>query len=357
MRAVEEAKESVQSKLNVAESALVDKSEELDSLRRALAEQSVLSDVVSNQKTEILGLTDSLLSAKVGRETAQKQLDTVAAQLKEAEDQIENLKAASAEASQRQQKAEHDLRTAQDAKVDLEQKLARLKADADQALAEHQSAEAKILIEKNELLSKQVGQLEAASQHAESSKQELKDIISAQQQRIGELESAVNTAPDAAVGQSEAAAESNAALLKIEAALEHQTQRMKAIEDANLQSLAKIAQLQSSTTRGSSHRRSKSSAQSGSSSKSSNSPEKLSNISGIGPTYQKKLKALGVETIKEISEWSDADIENFAGKLGCGETMTRDWKEKAKVWIGQHLSDPSPRSGGGTPEISSADES
>ena len=134
-----------------------------------------------------------------------------------------------------------------------------------------------------------------------------------------------------AARQSETAVASNAALLKIEAALAEQTKRINTMEEVNQKSLAKIDQLQAAPAkRSSSARKSKPPARSGSGTKSSNGVEQLSEINGIGPTYQKKLRGLGVKTIKEISKWTNSDIKTFAEKLGCGETVTQDWKKKAK---------------------------
>ena len=319
-----EAEEAAKSKLDAVESTLAEKNEQIESLRREVAAQSDLSDVVSSQKTEILGLSESLSSVKKGQEAVQQELDNANQQLQESHRRIEELNSASVAADQQLQKTERDLKNLQQEKASLEQLVERLKSESEQAKLEDQSAEAKILIEKNELLSKQVGHLESASKYSQSAKEELKEVISVQKQRIGELETSVGSARDMAARQSAAVAQANAALLKIEAALAEQTKRINAMEDANRLSLAKIAQLQAAASkRPSSGRKSKLSKGAG----------QLSEVNGIGPKYQKKLTDLGVKTIKEIAEWSNDDIEKFADKLGCGKTMTNDWREKAQDLI------------------------
>ena len=109
---------------------------------------------------------------------------------------------------------------------------------------------------------------------------------------------------------------------------DRQTSRMNAMELLNQQSLAKITELQSAPVkRASTGTKSKSVSKS----KLAKAGEELSDINGIGPTYQKKLHKLGVKTIREIGNWSADDVKKYADKLGCGEAVTQDWKEKAKA--------------------------
>jgi len=57
----------------------------------------------------------------------------------------------------------------------------------------------------------------------------------------------------------------------------------------------------------------------------------LSLIAGVGPTIEKKLRAAGVTTWTEISNWSDADVEKWNGELKLGGRIARDeWVEQAK---------------------------
>jgi len=359
VREATEAKDAVQSKLDVADSNLAEKDAEIQTLQRERSEQRALADVVATQKTEILGLTESLASTSRGQRSAQEDLEAVNQQLKEARDRIEELNSSSVEAIEQNQKSERELRSLKEEKTASDQLVARMRSESEELSSDHKfarekvaqletaverlksqaeelesqqaeksSAEVKILIEKNEVLSKQIGHLESASKYSETAKEELKEIIAAQKQRIGELETSANSARELASRQSESAAQSNSALLKIEAALAQQMTRMSAMEEINQQSLAKISQIQAAPKkRSASSRKSKSD----SSAKLSKDGGQLSDINGVGPTYQKKLTNLGIKTIEQIATWSDADIKIFAEKLGCGETVTRDWKEKAKA--------------------------
>ena len=359
-REVAEAKDVAQSKLDLLELALAEKDDAIELQKSELAQQKALSDIVASQKVEILGLTDSLSTVTIGKEAVEQDLDRAQQQLKEAQNQIDELKSASSEAQQQLQKSARNLRTEQEEKVFLEQTVARLKLESEQLGSDHQSAlgnladlesktqhlksliaeledqqsqkqsaDTKLLLEKNEALNKQVGQLESASKRAETANEQLKEMVSTQKRRIGELEASVGSAAEAAQVQSDAATASNAALMKIETTLAEQTMRVKSMEVAHQQSLAKIAELEARPAEvASPPENSKSPAQTG-------LGAKLSDISGIGPTYQKKLQAHGVKTIEEIANWSGDDIKTFAGKLGCGEKVAAGWKEKAQALVGK----------------------
>jgi large subunit ribosomal protein L21 len=57
----------------------------------------------------------------------------------------------------------------------------------------------------------------------------------------------------------------------------------------------------------------------------------LSLIAGIGPTIEKKLRAAGVTTWTQISQWKDADVEKWNTELKLGGRVTREeWVEQAK---------------------------
>jgi predicted flap endonuclease-1-like 5' DNA nuclease len=56
----------------------------------------------------------------------------------------------------------------------------------------------------------------------------------------------------------------------------------------------------------------------------------LKNIRGIGPKYEKALKALGITTYRQIAGWTEADVERIADKLSLrAERIVRD------DWIGR----------------------
>jgi predicted flap endonuclease-1-like 5' DNA nuclease len=59
----------------------------------------------------------------------------------------------------------------------------------------------------------------------------------------------------------------------------------------------------------------------------------LKRIRGIGPRFEKALKALGVMTFDEIAAWSPGDVEEFAGKLKVrpGRIAKDGWIESART--------------------------
>jgi predicted flap endonuclease-1-like 5' DNA nuclease len=55
-------------------------------------------------------------------------------------------------------------------------------------------------------------------------------------------------------------------------------------------------------------------------------------VRGIGPKFEKALKAEGVTGLRQIAEWSEADIDAVAQKLGIRPERIRkdDWVAQAK---------------------------
>ena len=62
----------------------------------------------------------------------------------------------------------------------------------------------------------------------------------------------------------------------------------------------------------------------------------LKNIRGIGPKYERGLRALGITTYRQIAEWTSADITLFAQKLKIKpERIVRDdWVGRARKLLG-----------------------
>ncbi len=57
----------------------------------------------------------------------------------------------------------------------------------------------------------------------------------------------------------------------------------------------------------------------------------LSLIAGIGPTIEKKLRAAGITTWTQISQWSAEDVEKWNTELKLGGRATREeWVEQAR---------------------------
>ncbi|HEV8246728.1 MAG TPA: hypothetical protein VGP93_13215 [Polyangiaceae bacterium] len=58
----------------------------------------------------------------------------------------------------------------------------------------------------------------------------------------------------------------------------------------------------------------------------------LKNIRGVGPKYEKALKALGVTSLRQIADWTPSDIEAFAEKLKLKpeRIVKDDWVGRAR---------------------------
>lgn len=61
--------------------------------------------------------------------------------------------------------------------------------------------------------------------------------------------------------------------------------------------------------------------------------DELAKIKGIGPKLRTQLAAMGVTTIAQIAEWSDADIDRIDPQLGrfAGRIRRDDWVEQARL--------------------------
>jgi predicted flap endonuclease-1-like 5' DNA nuclease len=66
------------------------------------------------------------------------------------------------------------------------------------------------------------------------------------------------------------------------------------------------------------------------------SKDDLKLIHGIGPALERLLHKEGIVTFKQIAEWSEADVNAIAGKLGAfsNRIVRDDWIAHAKA---QHL--------------------
>ncbi len=55
-------------------------------------------------------------------------------------------------------------------------------------------------------------------------------------------------------------------------------------------------------------------------------------VKGIGPKFEKLLKAEGITEVRQIAEWTDADIEAITKKIGVKRERIRreDWVGRAK---------------------------
>jgi predicted flap endonuclease-1-like 5' DNA nuclease len=60
--------------------------------------------------------------------------------------------------------------------------------------------------------------------------------------------------------------------------------------------------------------------------------EDLKVVKGIGPKFERLLHAQGVTNVRQIAEWTEADAETFARKLGIKPARIRreDWIGRAK---------------------------
>lgn len=58
----------------------------------------------------------------------------------------------------------------------------------------------------------------------------------------------------------------------------------------------------------------------------------LKKISGVGPSLEKKLNAMGVKTYRQIANWKAADIKKADEKLNFkGRIQREGWVKQAKV--------------------------
>ena len=55
-------------------------------------------------------------------------------------------------------------------------------------------------------------------------------------------------------------------------------------------------------------------------------------VKGIGPKFEKLLKAEGITEVRQIAEWTDADVEAISKKIGVRRDRIRreDWIGRAK---------------------------
>jgi predicted flap endonuclease-1-like 5' DNA nuclease len=62
------------------------------------------------------------------------------------------------------------------------------------------------------------------------------------------------------------------------------------------------------------------------------SGDDLKVVKGIGPKFEKLLKARGITEVRQIAEWTDADIDDIAKKIGVKASRIRreDWIGRAK---------------------------
>lgn len=70
--------------------------------------------------------------------------------------------------------------------------------------------------------------------------------------------------------------------------------------------------------------------------KAQKSPKKktdnIKKINGIGPVFEKKLQAAGINSFAHIASWSDEDVERFDRELDLGGRPQREeWVAKAKI--------------------------
>ena len=56
----------------------------------------------------------------------------------------------------------------------------------------------------------------------------------------------------------------------------------------------------------------------------------LTKIRSIGPFYERQLNAAGISTYRQIADWSDNDLENYAARIGYVAAIMRE-----EDWIGQ----------------------
>ncbi|MBX2804767.1 MAG: 50S ribosomal protein L21 [Hyphomicrobiales bacterium] len=78
----------------------------------------------------------------------------------------------------------------------------------------------------------------------------------------------------------------------------------------------------------------KAAAKSGDTGKGAKFKDDVKLIGGVGPALEKKLADAGIKSLKQIAEWTDADIERIDGELDLkGRVAREEWVEQAKELI------------------------
>ena len=62
--------------------------------------------------------------------------------------------------------------------------------------------------------------------------------------------------------------------------------------------------------------------------------DKLTDINGIGPVIEEKLKAMGITTFQQVADFTDADVERIDGELNFkGRIEREEWISQAKAIV------------------------
>ena len=120
-RDLKESQESIAAQLRIAESNLVEKNSEVESLRTELSEQAKLNSVVASQKTEILSLKDSLSATDSNKGAVQRDLDQTREQLEVAQKTIEDVNKKANEVDELLNRSRREARQWEEESVSLKQ--------------------------------------------------------------------------------------------------------------------------------------------------------------------------------------------------------------------------------------------
>ena len=73
-------------------------------------------------------------------------------------------------------------------------------------------------------------------------------------------------------------------------------------------------------------------------------PDDLKEISGVGPKLERMLHRLGIRTVRQLAELSDAEVETLDGQLAefRGRIRREAWVEQAKVLQADKYPEPHP---------------
>lgn len=287
--------EAIEASLKFAEAELHEKSQKIESLQAELSRYTAQSSVIETQKAEISKLTQSLSATLSGRTSIEYELSIVRKQLTEAQMTIAENETRFTELNAELKIGELATQKLEAEKVSLEQMFSQHKNEFDQLRASHQTA------------------LDKAAELERSQSSPLQSP----------LQSTLQNDPsprETSSPPSQSSSANDAVLSKIEAALQQQTLRMNMLQEMNQQSLEKLNALQSAPSKRKSAKP-----------KLPPGHDNLSEVSGIGPKFRRKLFDLGVKTIQEIALWTEQDVQSFGEKLGCGQRTAKQWSEKAKV--------------------------
>ena len=172
VRDLKESQETISNQLTIAESLLVEKDSELESLSTDLSEQAALASLAATQKTEILNLQESLSTTDSNQDAIQRDLTQSRLQLASTQKALENANVAANELSDLLDKSQRETRQWEEENKSLKQLVSQQQTDADQLRSEQETA-----LERAADLENQVKQFKARSEEFDKQRSKLESLM------------------------------------------------------------------------------------------------------------------------------------------------------------------------------------